>query len=391
MGKRIKTKYPGVYYRETTRADGVDTERIYYVVFKKDGRTIEEKVGKQYQDDMTPARASGIRLARMEGRQKSRKQIRQEKEAARRAEDEKWTISRIWEEYSSQRAQNKGLAVDANRFTNYLAKPFGNKTPDEIITLDVDRVRMKMLKEKSPQTTKHVMALLKRIINFGTKRGLCPLPEPSKLHIELPRVDNKKTEDLTPDQLKSLLDAITAYPNRQVANLMKLALFTGMRRGELFRLKWEHIDFQRGFLRIVTPKGGVEQSIPLSEAALNVLLEHERPYDSPYVFPGRNGEQRKNINHQTNHIKKAAGLPKDFRPLHGLRHVYASMLASSGKVDMYTLQTLLTHKSPLMTQRYAHLRDETLKKASSVVDDLLQEVVKDDESGKVVNFPVEGE
>jgi len=41
----------------------------------------------------------------------------------------------------------------------------------------------------------------------------------------------------------------------------------------------------------------------------------------------------------------------------GLRHVYASMLASSGQVDMYTLQKLLTHKSPAMTQRYAHLRD----------------------------------
>ena len=61
-------------------------------------------------------------------------------------------------------------------------------------------------------------------------------------------------------------------------------------------------------------------------------------------------------------IKKEAGLPKDFRPLHGLRHHYASMLASSGKVDMYVLQKLLTHKSPLMTQRYAHLRDEALRK-----------------------------
>ena len=51
-------------------------------------------------------------------------------------------------------------------------------------------------------------------------------------------------------------------------------------------------------------------------------------------------------------------------PLHGLRHVFASTLASSGKVDMYTLQKLLTHKSPIMTQRYAHLRDDALKRAS---------------------------
>ena len=47
-------------------------------------------------------------------------------------------------------------------------------------------------------------------------------------------------------------------------------------------------------------------------------------------------------------------MPSDFRPFHGLRHSFASMPASSGQVDMYTLQKLLTHKSPLMTQRNAH-------------------------------------
>ena len=67
-------------------------------------------------------------------------------------------------------------------------------------------------------------------------------------------------------------------------------------------------------------------------------------------------------------IKKATGLPEDFRILHGLRHVYASILASSGEVDMFHLQKLLNHKSPSMTQRYAHLRDEALKNASNVLE-----------------------
>ncbi|MDP6394274.1 MAG: hypothetical protein QF466_02310 [Desulfobacterales bacterium] len=51
-----------------------------------------------------------------------------------------------------------------------------------------------------------------------------------------------------------------------------------------------------------------------------------------------------------NKIKEDTGLPEDFRALQGLRHVYASMLASSGEVDMYTLQKLLTHKNPLKGQ-----------------------------------------
>jgi len=92
------------------------------------------------------------------------------------------------------------------------------------------------------------------------------------------------------------------------------------------------------------------------------------------------GKQRRTIQHPLRRIRERAGLPKDFRPMHGLRHVFASMLASSGQVDMYTLQKLLTHKSPIMTQRYAHLRDEALKRASSVAGDLLSAIVKPPEA-----------
>jgi integrase len=56
--------------------------------------------------------------------------------------------------------------------------------------------------------------------------------------------------------------------------------------------------------------------------------------------------------------------------------VYASILASSGEVDMYTIQKLMTHKSPQMTQRYAHLRDETLQKASDLAGEIIGGVKK---------------
>ena len=128
------------------------------------------------------------------------------------------------------------------------------------------------------------------------------------------------------------------------------------------------------FIFIRDPKGGEDQKIPLNDAATAVLKYHSRT-DSPYVFPGRGGGQRVDVHRQINRIKKRAGLPKDFRPLHGLRHVYASMLASSGQVDMYTLQKLLTHKSPMMTQRYAHLRDEALRRASDLAGELIGDIV----------------
>jgi integrase len=161
-------------------------------------------------------------------------------------------------------------------------------------------------------------------------------------------------------------------------------LYTGMRRGELFKLLWDDVDFERGFIKIRGPKGGIDQTIPLNDAARSVLKSVPRT-GSDFVFPGKAGGQRVDINHQIKAIKERAGLPKDFRALHGLRHHYASMLASSGKVDMYVLQKLLTHKSPTMTQRYAHLRDEALRKASNLAGELVNQIIKKEEKQNVLN------
>ena len=59
--KRNATDYPGVVYRDVNRIGGRGQERVYYVRFKKDGKLYEEKVGRQYADDMTPAKAARIR------------------------------------------------------------------------------------------------------------------------------------------------------------------------------------------------------------------------------------------------------------------------------------------------------------------------------------------
>ncbi|MGD1152877.1 MAG: site-specific integrase [Syntrophales bacterium] len=360
--KRFKTEYPGVFYREAGRIGGKGKEKIYYIVFKKDGKVYEEKVGRQYSDNMTTARASRIRADRIEGRRLSRKEIRDRKKSAEQA----WTLARLWSEYESQKTASKSIKTDRCRFDKYLDPALGTKQPHEIIKLDVDRLRMKLAKRLKPQTVKHILALLKRIVTFGVRRQLA---QGLGFKVEVPQVDNVKTEDLTPEQLKRLLKEIDNSIDIQATNIMRMALLTGMRRGELFKLKWSDIDFDRGFINIRNPKGGVSQKIPLNDPARNVLLGLPRTAD--HVFVRCDGKPFTDIRRRVNPIKKAAGIPDDFRALHGLRHVYASMLASSGQVDMYTLQKLLTHKDPKMTQRYAHLRDETLKRAADLAGELV--------------------
>ena len=147
-----------------------------------------------------------------------------------------------------------------------------------------------------------------------------------------------------------------------------------MRRGELFKLRWEDVDFDRGFIHIREPKGQIDQRVPLNAAARDLLTSHPRT-GSSYVFPGRHGNQRVDIDKQVTRIKEAAGLPKDFRALHGLRHTYASMLASSGQVDLFVLQKLLTHQSQAMTMRYVHLRDDALRRAADMAGDLFTQAM----------------
>jgi integrase len=374
--KRCKTDYPGIFYREARRIGGKGLERVYYIVFKQGGKVFEEKVGRQYADDMTAARAARIRGERIEGKRQSRQEIRE-------AAAEIWTVDRLWQEYIGPKPKSTGFMTDRCRYQKFLQSPFGGKEPKAIAQIDTHRLRITLAKTLAPKTVKNVLELLERVINFGVKKGLCA---GLGFKIEMPRVNNLKTEDLTPEQISNLLTAIDEDHDIQAANLMKLALFTGMRRGELLKLQWDDIDFEKGFIHIRhDPKGGKDQTIPLNQATREVL-EHHPKSDSPFVFPGRGGKQRTGINVPVNRIKSRAGLPPDFRPLHGLRHTYASMLASSGQVDLYTLQKLLTHKSATMTQRYAHLRDDTLRRASDLAGDLLGQVVNGQQSRKIANL-----
>jgi integrase len=362
--KRIKTRYPGVYYIESVIPGTNKPDKIYYIIYRRQGKLIEEKAGRQSSEDMTPARASAKRTARIEGKQLSNKSRRKLDKAG-------WTISDLWEEYKLQKPNLKGFSSDQSRFKRYIKSTFGNKEPAKIIQLDIDRLRIKLLKTKSPQTVKNTLALLLRIINFGFSKGLTP---PLLFKMDMPQVDNETTEDLNADQLKELINAIDESTDIIAANMMRTALYSGMRRGEMFKLKWKDVDFERGFIHLRDPKGKISQKIPLNNPTSQVFKS--LPRTSVYLFPGPDGKQRTDINRQVNLIKTAAGLPKDFRPLHGLRHVYASMLASSGQVDMYTLQKLMTHKSPQMTQRYAHLRDDALRKASDLAGDIIAETIK---------------
>ncbi|MHC1744889.1 MAG: tyrosine-type recombinase/integrase [Syntrophobacteraceae bacterium] len=284
------------------------------------------------------------------------------------------TLDDLWKRFLPWAKEHKKTwRTDEYHYGKHLAPRFGNKALDAISVLDIERMKSELRqglnqhgKPYAAASIKHQLVLLKRLYNIAAKWGLYERPNPVK-RVQMPKVDNQKTEFMTEDEVKRLWNALEEWPCRETVAIVKFALLSGLRRGELFKLTWDDVDFQRGIVTLRDPKGGKTKTIPLSSEALQVLRDVE--INSTLVFPGNDGKQRTDFKGPWQRIRKAAGLPEDFR-FHGLRHHFASTLVSNG-IDLAVVRELLTHKDMSTTQRYAHLMPDAIKAAALTSGTLL--------------------
>ena len=348
---RHSTEFSGVYFVKLANEN-----QSFFIRYKRNGKSVEEKAGRS-NEGWDAEIACLLRAERMSANDAQAGELQQD--SASNA-GQLWTFSKIFEKYLRLRPDLKGRENDIYRFKNYLELDFADIAPEEVTHDDVERFRHNLQnKSLKPATVRHVLELLRRLANFAVKKNYC---RGLSFKLEMPKVENQKTEELTQFQLQNLLRVLEEDPDLQVSNLVRMALYTGMRRGELFELCWSDIDFHHKTITVRSAKKGQHPTIPLNEMAEKVLAEHAHVEgSSKFVFPGRAGKKRTECKRPLLRIRKNAGLPEDFRLLQGLRHVYATKLVSSGKVDLETLQSLLTQKSPLMTQRYAYLLDQRVE------------------------------
>lgn len=376
-------KYQGVFgYDSATKRLNGKPDVCLYITYKIDGKKTTEKVG-WCSEGYTPQlaaelRAIKIREARHQGEVKTSSEIRAEQRKINRK------LKEIKEHYftSAKGVAMKGRVQDLNRWDHHLAFLEG-KNVKELSQLDIERIKRNMKeKDLAPATIDHALRLLRRVVNHGVEHGLCPR---LAFKIQFPRVNNIKTEFLSPDEAARLLDTLNNWRRQDIARMVKVAMYSGLRRGELFSLKREHLDFHHCLITIAGPKGGRDVTVPMSPPVRELLeqqltfLENEldrrekryrnstRPSpaweDHGFVFPGVMGKQRVECG-AVDRIKAAADLPKHFRPFHGLRHHYAVLLASSGEFNLDQIGLLLTHKSSEITRRYAHFLPEAQRRAA---------------------------
>ena len=386
------TDYTGVVYIEVparvfrTDADHPQAmDKSFFIRYSSPtAKGVFEKAGRE-SEKMTAFTASRVRDRRKTGRELSNKERRAQIKAAKAERKGRWTIDKLWAKYKKVKTL-KGLVSDENRFRLHISPAFGSKTPQELSASEISLFRKTLEPALKLGSVSNILEVLRRIINFGVNNDLCP---PVRYKIKLPQLNNETTRALSPEQVKALLDSCDAAENQAIATIIKVALFSGMRKSEILTLKWQDLDFIKKFITIRNPKSGRDAIIPMYAFCHDALLKHKATLkadtikQSNFVFIGKDGKKpRSDLARAIKKIYAAVDVPEGFRPMHDLRHTFASLAASSGNIDPFLLQKFLTHRSGKMTARYAHLFPEALHRGATVMDGIFQNIVKEKEGGK---------
>ncbi|MBU0881350.1 MAG: site-specific integrase [Candidatus Omnitrophica bacterium] len=178
--------------------------------------------------------------------------------------------------------------------------------------------------------------------------------------VKLFKENNKRIRYLEKEQIRPFLDACVPH----LKSIVIVALHTGMRKSEIFGLKWQNIHLEREIIYILQTKSGERQQVPMSNIVQKTLISVPKHPDSAYIFCNKDGRPYTNVRKSFDAALKKCGII-DFH-FHDLRHTFASQLVMAG-VDIKTVQELLRHKSIEMTMRYAHLSPDHKKKAVDIL------------------------
>ena len=305
----------------------------------------------------------------------------------RTAERQAVTVAELCDFYLAEGSTHKKpstLKADRGRIIHHIKPLVGKKSVQKIGRADIERmmvdVKSGSTASSPPKARKRpagslpsggtgvaaqCVALMSTLLTFAVTRGL-RLDNPAK-GIKKPPV-RKLERFLSAEEISRLATALNAethttgnpYPSAAI----NLLLLTGARKGEIFGLQWQNVDFVRKCLRLPDSKTGAKV-IFLSEPALEILRSLPRVSNNLHVIPGaRVGAPFVGIDKIWARVRTAAAL-RDVR-LHDLRHSFASMAVGDG-FSLPIIGALLGHKNAATTARYAHLASDPLRAANDAV------------------------
>jgi integrase len=210
-----------------------------------------------------------------------------------------------------------------------------------------------------PGTVVKEMSVLKHCLKLAVEWG--ELNQNPAAGARLPKLPPGKTRYLTPGELKAALEAAPEWLRAPMA----FAACTGVRRGEMLALRWMDVDTRNRRLYLRETKNGALRILPIPESALLVLNSLPQGASGDCVFAGVDPGL---LSVYTKRVFKRIGAPD--ASFHTLRHTAASWMVQQG-VDLYAVGQILGHKTPRMTQRYAHLSPEYMAGAVGKLDGIM--------------------
>ena len=232
---------------------------------------------------------------------------------------------------------------------------FGSKPLDRIAPAQV-RKWFDAWSRAAPGGANKGLELLRQIGNFAVARGYI---EKNPARGIRPNRRPRLTRFLSREEIARLhraLDGRTREADRQPADIIRLLLLTGCRRGEILGLRWSEIA--EDALMLADSKTGPRR-VPLNGPARRILARQPRG-ESPFVFPSPRDPSRPRCSEFRlwHRVRREAGI-EDVR-LHDLRHTHASHAVMNG-VPVPVVSRLLGHSQVRMTLRYAHLGDREIE------------------------------
>lgn len=378
------TKYPGVRYREhPTRKNGIQKDRYFSIRYQRDGIRKEEGLGwssegwtlqkvllelaelkRGYTTGEGPTRLSEKRDKAKE--EKNRKQAEQDQQRK-----DSLTFGQFFEEtYSLQAKANKSERswLREDQFYRLWVSPFiADKTLKQISPLDLERIKKNLSDQgRAPRTIHYCLAAIRQVLNLARILHLYDGDNPVS-KVKKPWVDNRRLRFLSRDEANLLLNTLKEK-SQNLFIMAIISLHCGLRAGEIFKLIWADVDLERGILTLRDPKGRPGRAAFMTNEVKEIFKSLNRGNNQDLVFPDRKGNKVKEISNAFSRAVEEIGLNKDVKDqrykvcFHSLRHTFASWLVENG-TNLYTVKELLGHSTLAMTERYAHLGENTLQNA----------------------------
>ncbi len=271
---------------------------------------------------------------------------------------------------------------------NHILPKLGKKLVGELVDEDVESWHEGM--SGTPTTANRALSLLRATFNVAGKKWKWQLPHGNPCSGVEKFPEKSRERYLTREELDRLCDRLEAWIaepkskyRRNFAYGVWLLILTGARRGEIFGLKWEWVNYEKKILDLPDSKTGAK-TIKLSKWAIDIL--ESIPKETPWVFPGkRKNEIMGGYSLSWGDLIKEANIQN--LTIHDLRHSFASLAVSKG-YSLETIGQMLGHAKPTTTKRYAHLMDDTRDQVS---EDIADEIRNIRSKNTVVNNAVEKE